>query len=93
MNPKGHIFRGVYFAVLEDTAIRLSDTHSKMVKLLKNGGAEEVDLYSAELTHVICNTVDYSSIQRVVANAAFFKAVIPKWVFISRSMFYQLPSV
>ena len=93
MSCKNCLFSGVYFAVSDETAARLSTTNTKMVQLLKSGGAEERNLESADLTHIICNTVDHSTIQRVLTNAAFCRTVIPKWVFISQSMHYQLPIV
>lgn len=93
MSSKNRLFSGVYFAVSPETAARLSATNAKMVQLLKSGGAEERDIESSELTHIICNTVDHDVIQTVLANAAFCRTVIPKWVFISQSMHYQLPLV
>ena len=93
MSNKNRVFSGVYFAVSGKTAARLCTTNTKMVQLLKSGGAEERDIDSSELTHIICNTVDHDAIQTALANAAFCRTVIPKWVFISQSIHYQLPLV
>lgn len=92
ISPIG-VFDGVHFFVIPMTATRLKENNEKMISLLKTGAATALSKIDDDVTHVICNSADFSIAQKSVSDSAFCSFVTPKWVFISYSLHYCLPVV
>ena len=87
------VFDGVLFYVHQETARRLRENYERMISMLRSGAAIHKSIIDDDVTHVICNSVDFNIARKSVDDSVFCSFVTPKWVFISHSLRYRLPVV
>ena len=87
------MFKGVLFYLSPNTASSLEENRESVIRILMNGHGKETKQITNNTSHIICDQVDYSNLRDLVSDDAFCYYVIPKWVLISQSLHYRLPTV
>lgn len=87
------VFKGIFYYVSPSTSLQLLENNETMISLLNSEKGTEMQEITKDTTHIICNATDYDGIRRWFDSDGFYCCVIPKWVFISQSLHYRLPTV
>ena len=93
MSIGGDVFKGIFYYTSPNTSHQLLEHYKTMISLLNSGKGTEMKAITKDTTHIICDTTEYGSIREQFAPDGFCCCVIPKWVFISQSLHYCLPTV
>lgn len=87
------MFEGVLFYIAPNASSSLEPNGESVVSILTSGNGKETKRITNDTTHIICNQLDFSRLRELVSDDAFCYYVIPKWVLISQSLHYRLPTV
>lgn len=87
------VFDSVIFYIAPPTSRRIGDNSEKMASMLRTGNAVYKSIIDDDVTHIICDALDFGVTQKSVSDSVFCSFVTPKWVFISNSLHYSLPVV
>lgn len=87
------VFEGVLFYITPNASSSLESNGESVVSILNSGNGKETKRITNNTTHIICDQTDFPRLHELVSDDAFCYYVIPKWVLISQSLHYRLPTV
>ena len=93
MSIGGDVFKDIFYYISPSISCLSLEHYETMISLLNSGKGTEMKTVTKDTTHIICDTSEYERIKELFTPEGFCCCVIPKWVFISQSLNYCLPTV